>query len=135
MAARKVHLIAAARPNFMKVAPLWHALRASGDYAPVLIHTGQHYDPNMSAAVFADLRLPDPDFHLGIGSGSHAEQTGKVLIAYGEIAESAPAGLAGGGRRRQFHASPARSPAPSSAFPPSIWKRACARATGACPRS
>ncbi len=88
MAARKVHLIAAARPNFMKVAPLWHALRGSGDYEPVLIHTGQHYDPNMSAAVFADLRLPDPDFHLGIGSGSHAEQTGKVLIAYGEVAEA-----------------------------------------------
>jgi UDP-N-acetylglucosamine 2-epimerase (non-hydrolysing) len=88
VAARKVHLIAAARPNFMKVAPLWHALAASGDYAPVLIHTGQHYDPNMSAAVLADLRLPDPDFHLGIGSGSHAEQTGKVLIAYGEIAEA-----------------------------------------------
>ena len=87
MAARKVHLIAAARPNFMKVAPLWHALRASGDYAPVLIHTGQHYDPNMSAAMFADLRLPEPDFHLGVGSGSHAGQTGRVLIAYGEVAE------------------------------------------------
>jgi UDP-N-acetylglucosamine 2-epimerase (non-hydrolysing) len=86
VAARKVHLIAAARPNVMKVAPLWHALRASGDYAPVLVHTGQHYDPNMSAAVFADLKLPDPDFHLGIGSGSHAEQTGKVLVAYGEVA-------------------------------------------------
>jgi UDP-N-acetylglucosamine 2-epimerase (non-hydrolysing) len=86
VAARKVHLIAAARPNFMKVAPLWHALRASGDYAPVLVHTGQHYDPNMSAAVLADLKLPDPDFHLGVGSGSHAEQTGKVLIAYGEVA-------------------------------------------------
>ena len=88
MAARKVHLIAAARPNFMKVAPLWHTLQASGDYAPVLVHTGQHYDPNMSAAVFADLKLPDPDFHLGVGSGSHAEQTGKVLIAYGAIAEA-----------------------------------------------
>jgi UDP-N-acetylglucosamine 2-epimerase (non-hydrolysing) len=88
LAARKVHLIAAARPNFMKVAPLWHVLQGSGDYAPILIHTGQHYDPNMSAAVFADLKLPDPDFHLGIGSGSHAEQTGKVLIAYGAIAEA-----------------------------------------------
>jgi UDP-N-acetylglucosamine 2-epimerase (non-hydrolysing) len=88
LAVRKVHLIAAARPNFMKVAPLWHALRASGDYAPILVHTGQHYDPNMSAAVLADLDLPDPDFHLGVGSGSHAEQTGRVLIAYGEIAEA-----------------------------------------------
>jgi UDP-N-acetylglucosamine 2-epimerase (non-hydrolysing) len=70
----------------MKVAPLWHALKASGDYAPMLVHTGQHYDANMSAAFLADLGLPDPDFHLGIGSGSHAEQTGRVMIAYGEVA-------------------------------------------------
>ena len=86
MPVRTVHLVAAARPNFMKVAPLWHALKASGDYAPVLVHTGQHYDSNMSAAVLADLGLPDPDFHLGVGSGSHAEQTGRVMIAYGEVA-------------------------------------------------
>ena len=81
-----VHLIAAARPNFMKVAPLWHALAAAPDFAPVLVHTGQHYDANMSAEILADLGLPEPDFHLGIGSGSHAEQTGKVMIAYGEVA-------------------------------------------------
>ena len=83
---KTVHLIAAARPNFMKVAPLWHALRASGDFTPVLIHTGQHYDPNLSDAIFADLSLPPPDFHLGVGSGSHAEQTGKVMIGYEAIA-------------------------------------------------
>lgn len=81
-----VHLIAAARPNFMKVAPLWHALAATEDFAPVLIHTGQHYDANMSGDILTDLGLPDPDFHLGIGSGSHAEQTGRVMIAYGEVA-------------------------------------------------
>ena len=81
-----VHMIAAARPNFMKVAPLWHALTASPDFRPVLIHTGQHYDPNMSDAIFADLRLPAPDHHLGVGSGSHAEQTGHVMIAYEKIA-------------------------------------------------
>ncbi len=81
-----VHLIAAARPNFMKVAPLWHALSAAPDFAPVLIHTGQHYDANMSDAIFADLRLPAPDHHLGVGSGSHAEQTGQVMIAYEMIA-------------------------------------------------
>lgn len=81
-----VHMIAAARPNFMKVAPLWHALTASPDFKPVLIHTGQHYDPNMSDAIFADLRLPAPDHHLGVGSGSHAEQTGHVMIAYEKIA-------------------------------------------------
>ncbi len=83
-----VHLIAAARPNFMKVAPLWHALAAAPDFAPVLVHTGQHYDANMSAEILADLGLPDPDFHLGIGSGSHAEQTGKVMIAYGAVASA-----------------------------------------------
>lgn len=83
---KTVHLIAAARPNFMKVAPLWHALTAAPDFAPVLIHTGQHYDPNMSDAIFTDLALPQPDHHLGVGSGSHAEQTGNVMIAYEAIA-------------------------------------------------
>jgi UDP-N-acetylglucosamine 2-epimerase (non-hydrolysing) len=82
----RVHLIAAARPNFMKVAPLYHALRRSDDFVPVLIHTGQHYDANMSDDIFADLGLPVPDHHLGIGSGSHAEQTGGVMIAYEKIA-------------------------------------------------
>jgi UDP-N-acetylglucosamine 2-epimerase (non-hydrolysing) len=83
---QRVHLIAAARPNFMKVAPLWHALAAAPDFEPVLIHTGQHYDPNMSDAIFADLGLPQPHHHLGVGSGSHAEQTGGVMIAYEKIA-------------------------------------------------
>jgi len=68
------------------VAPLWHALAAAPDFEPVLIHTGQHYDANMSDAIFADLRLPQPDHHLGVGSGSHAEQTGGVMIAYERIA-------------------------------------------------
>jgi UDP-N-acetylglucosamine 2-epimerase (non-hydrolysing) len=84
----RVHLIAAARPNFMKVAPLWHALDAAPDFQPVLIHTGQHYDPNMSDAIFADLSLPQPDHHLGVGSGSHAEQTGRVMMAYEQIAQA-----------------------------------------------
>src|SRR5687767_2206780 len=84
--AQRIHLVAAARPNFMKVAPLWHALAAAPGFTPVLIHTGQHYDVNMSDAFFADLRLPEPDHHLGIGSGSHAEQTGGVMIAYEKVA-------------------------------------------------
>ena len=88
MSRQTVHLVAAARPNFMKVAPLWHALAASGDFAPVLVHTGQHYDSNMSGDILADLGLPEPDFHLGIGSGSHSEQTGRVMIAYGEVAQA-----------------------------------------------
>lgn len=79
---QRIHLVAAARPNFMKVAPLWHALAAAPDFDPVLIHTGQHYDPNMSDQILADLRVPPPHHHLGIGSGSHAAQTGGVMIAY-----------------------------------------------------
>lgn len=77
-----IHLIAAARPNFMKIAPLYHALAATDWANPVIVHTGQHYDINMSDAFFADLRLPEPHIHLGAGSGSHAEQTGKVMMAY-----------------------------------------------------
>jgi UDP-N-acetylglucosamine 2-epimerase (non-hydrolysing) len=83
---QRVHLIAAARPNFMKVAPLWHALSAAPDFDPLLIHTGQHYDPNMSDAFFSDLKLPQPHRHLGIGSGSHAEQTAGVMTAYEKVA-------------------------------------------------
>ncbi len=86
MTPQRIHLVAAARPNFMKVAPLWHALAAAPDFVPMLIHTGQHYDANMSDAIFADLSLPPPDHHLGVGSGSHAEQTGRVMIAYERIA-------------------------------------------------
>lgn len=81
----KVHLIAAARPNFMKVAPLYHALEAEDWCAPAIVHTGQHYDPNMSDAFFKDLGMPEPHYHLGVGSGTHAEQTGGVMIAYEKI--------------------------------------------------
>lgn len=84
-AAATIHLIAGARPNFMKVAPLYHELRRHAWCRPVMIHTGQHYDPEMSVAFFRDLQLPDPDVHLGVGSGSHAEQTAKVMIAYEKI--------------------------------------------------
>ena len=80
-----VHLFAAARPNFMKVAPLYHALKGTAWCDVRIVHTGQHYDVNMSDVFFRDLRLPAPDFHLDVGSGSHAEQTGGVMIAYEKI--------------------------------------------------
>lgn len=80
-----IHLVAAARPNFMKIAPLYHALRKQDWCRPMIVHTGQHYDPNMSDAFFRDLRMPAPDFHLEVGSGTHAEQTGGVMIAYEKI--------------------------------------------------
>jgi UDP-N-acetylglucosamine 2-epimerase (non-hydrolysing) len=75
----------------MKIAPLYHALNATDWANPVLVHTGQHYDRNMSDAILQDLRVPVPDFHLGVGSGSHAEQTGNVMIAYEKVClESRP---------------------------------------------
>lgn len=83
----KVHLIAAARPNFMKIAPLYHALAATDWCEPVLVHTGQHYDQNMSDAFFDDLQIPKPHFHLNVGSGTHAQQTGGVMIAYEEVVQ------------------------------------------------
>ena len=70
MTSKRIHLIAAARPNFMKVAPLYHALVRDAMFDPRIIHTGQHYDANMSAAFFADLELLAPHHHLEIGSGS-----------------------------------------------------------------
>ena len=80
-----IHLIAAARPNFMKIAPLYHALAKQEWAEPIIVHTGQHYDRNMFADFFSDLALPDPHISLGVGSGSHAEQTGGVMIAYERV--------------------------------------------------
>lgn len=77
-----IHLIAAARPNFMKAAPLYHALKADPDFNVKLIHTGQHYDENMSGTFFKELGLPAPDFNLEIGSGRHGAQTGAVMERY-----------------------------------------------------
>jgi UDP-N-acetylglucosamine 2-epimerase (non-hydrolysing) len=69
----------------MKVGPLFHALRSTDWAKPVLVHTGQHYDHNMSNAILEDLKLPPPNVHLGVGSGSHSEQTGKVMMAYEKV--------------------------------------------------
>jgi UDP-N-acetylglucosamine 2-epimerase (non-hydrolysing) len=66
----------------MKVAPLYHALKKEPWAVPIIVHTGQHYDLNMSDSFFRDLNLPAPHIHLGVGSGSHAEQTAKVMMAY-----------------------------------------------------
>jgi UDP-N-acetylglucosamine 2-epimerase (non-hydrolysing) len=80
-----IHLIAAARPNFMKIAPLYHALKKEKWAEPVIVHTGQHYDLNMSDVFFEDLGIPEPGIHLGVGSGTHAEQTGQVMQAYEQV--------------------------------------------------
>ena len=73
--------VVGARPNFMKMAPLMAEYARHPDrLAPVLVHTGQHYDDNMSNLFFEQLRLPKPDVYLGVGSGSHAEQTARIMI-------------------------------------------------------
>lgn len=77
----KVLCIVGARPNFMKMAPVLRQLRAVPGFACHLAHTGQHYDPAMNDVFFAELELPPPDDFLGVGSGTHAEQTAAVMCA------------------------------------------------------
>ena len=101
----KIFLVAGARPNFMKIAPIVRALRMYRDRMPELarrqsggvggqkandlswkiVHTGQHYDYEMSQAFFDDLEIPKPDFFLAAGSGSHAIQTAKIMVGFEEV--------------------------------------------------
>lgn len=96
----KIFLVAGARPNFMKIAPIVRALsaedgdqrsevggRSSEGLSWKIVHTGQHYDYEMSQAFFDDLEIPKPDFFLKAGSGSHAEQTAKIMVAFEKICE------------------------------------------------
>ena len=90
MSKHKICLIVGARPNFMKSAPLMRELLANDDsFDTKLIHTGQHYDHALSQLFFDELKMPKPDLYLGVGSGSHAEQTGKIMIelekSFGEL--------------------------------------------------
>src|SRR5713101_5108098 len=79
----KVIIVAGARPNFMKVAPIVAAMRRRHDeFQPLLVHTGQHYDKAMSEAFFRDLEMPEPDVYLGVGSGSQAAQTAAIMQAF-----------------------------------------------------
>ena len=89
----KVLLIAGARPNFMKIAPIY---RESLNYDQVecrIVHTGQHYDYEMSEAFFEDLEIPEPHFFLNAGSGSHAVQTAKIMVAFEELCQEERPGL------------------------------------------
>lgn len=81
----KVLLIAGARPNFMKIAPIYAEMRRrGGEFLPMIVHTGQHYGA-MSDSFFEDLGIPKPDFNLGVGSGSHAVQTAAIMTEFEPI--------------------------------------------------
>ncbi len=83
---KKVISVVGARPNFMKIAPIHKAFQKyNGKIKHLICHTGQHYDENMSKVFFEDLELPEPDFYLGVGSGSHAEQTARIMIEFEKI--------------------------------------------------
>jgi UDP-N-acetylglucosamine 2-epimerase (non-hydrolysing) len=83
----KILNVVGARPNFMKMAPLVRELAARG-IEQQLVHTGQHYDENMSKVFFEDLGMPSPDIYLGVGSGSHAEQTARVMVEFEKVCEA-----------------------------------------------
>jgi len=85
----KALIVVGARPNFMKAAPICAEMRRRpGEFSVKVVHTGQHYDAAMSDAFFADLGLPEPDFHLGVGSASHAVQTAKIMMAFEPVVEA-----------------------------------------------
>jgi UDP-N-acetylglucosamine 2-epimerase (non-hydrolysing) len=77
-----IYLVAGARPNFMKIAPIVRALRTDARLDWKIVHTGQHYDRDMNDVFFDELGIPPPDVRLGAGGGSHAEQTGKIMLAF-----------------------------------------------------
>ena len=84
---KKFALVVGARPNFVKISPIIAAMKAfnatnKAFFEPFLVHTGQHYDKNMSDSFFSDLEIPAPDAFLGVGSGSHSEQTAKMMISF-----------------------------------------------------
>src|ERR1700722_17891542 len=81
----KILNVVGARPNFMKIAPIAEQMKAAADIESLLVHTGQHYDAGMSDVFFHDLGIPRPDVHLGVGSGTHAEQTARVMVEFEKV--------------------------------------------------
>jgi len=81
----KIVNVVGARPNFMKIAPLHRAFQQHGGFESLIVHTGQHYDERMSDIFFRQLEMPEPDIYLSIGSGSHAQQTARIMMAFEEV--------------------------------------------------
>lgn len=85
---KTIYLVAGARPNFMKIAPIVRAIKAHGGLSYKIIHTGQHYDREMNDVFFEELGIPEPDVFMAAGGGSHAQQTGKIMVAFEEYCEA-----------------------------------------------
>jgi len=81
----KILCVAGARPNFPKIGPLMRVLSADPAFQPLLVHTGQHYDEKLSKVFFEDLAIPRPDVDLGVGSGTHAQQTAQIMGKFEEV--------------------------------------------------
>ena len=81
----KIISVVGTRPNFVKIASLVKEFSKHPDITNILVHTGQHYDEKMSDSFFRELEIPEPDINLGIGSGSHAEQTGRIMIEFEKV--------------------------------------------------
>jgi UDP-N-acetylglucosamine 2-epimerase (non-hydrolysing) len=81
----QIYLVAGARPNFMKIAPIVRALQAQDVLTYKIIHTGQHYDREMNDVFFEELGIPQPDVFMAAGGGSHSQQTGKIMVAFEEL--------------------------------------------------
>ncbi len=79
--------VVGARPNFMKVAPIYRVLESNPVFFPMIVHTGQHYDERMSDIFFRQLEMPKPHIYLGVGSGTHAEQTARVMVEFEKVIE------------------------------------------------
>jgi UDP-N-acetylglucosamine 2-epimerase (non-hydrolysing) len=85
---KKIINVVGARPNFMKMAPIFRQMQNhNSTFNPVLLHTGQHYDERMSKFFFEDLEMPEPEIYLGVGSGSHAEQTAKIMVEFENVCQ------------------------------------------------
>ncbi len=85
---RRIYLIAGARPNFMKIAPIVRALQAHGGLEFKIVHTGQHYDHEMNDVFFEELGIPEPHVFMAAGGGSHSQQTGKIMVAFEELCQA-----------------------------------------------
>nr|WP_223164994.1 UDP-N-acetylglucosamine 2-epimerase (non-hydrolyzing) [Massilia frigida] len=83
-----IYLVAGARPNFMKIAPIVRALQQQDALTFKIIHTGQHYDREMNDVFFEELGIPQPDIFMGAGGGSHAQQTAKIMVAFEELCQA-----------------------------------------------